>query len=267
MATSLRILFFGDVIGSAGRKGLAEFLPRWRREHKPDIIIANAENIAHGHGITRATIKETQAAGVDFFTSGNHIWAKREGTDILRDPDPIVIRPANYPTDIGLGEKILTVGEKRLLVLNLLGRVFLHEDCDDPFRALDRILAKYAGEKLDGILVDFHAEATSEKVAFGWYADGRVSAVLGTHTHVPTADARILPRGTAFLSDVGMVGPTESVIGVRTEQVIERFLTQMPVRFEVVEAGPVAVNAVLVDIDPATAHARTITPLHGQCTV
>ena len=264
---ALRILFFGDIVGSAGRKALTDVLPRWRKEHQPDVVIANVENLAHGKGITRKTLADVTEAGVDFCTSGNHIWRKREGYDLLAEDDPVVLRPANFPTTVGVGEKVLTFAKKRLLVINLMGRVFFPEDCDDPFRTLDGILDRYRGEKLDGIFVDFHAEATSEKIALGWYADGRVSAFVGTHTHIPTADATILPRGTAYLTDVGMVGPTDSVIGVRKEQVIERFLTQMPTPFDVVEAGPVAVNAVLVDVDPVKQRATAIAPLHETCTV
>lgn len=264
---ALRILFFGDIVGSAGRAGIREVLPKWRREHQPDLVIGNVENLAHGKGVTRKTLGEVFDAGLDFATSGNHIWDKPEGIEILRDPDPKVLRPANYPTDVGVGEKVVTFAKKRVLVVNLMGRVFIPEDCDDPFRTLDAILARHADDRPDGIIVDFHAEATSEKVALGWYVDGRVSAVLGTHTHVPTADAQVLPGGTAYCSDVGMVGPTDSVIGVRKEQVIQRFLHQTPTRFDVMDRGPVVVNAVLVEIAPRTGRATAITQLRETFTI
>lgn len=250
---TIKILFFGDVVGRIGRKALAKIIPELKKEFKADFIIANAENMAHGKGITESTLEEGLAAGVDLFTSGNHIFAKKEGLDILAQKDSLVLRPANYPERVaGRGEKLAEVGTKKLLVINLQGRVFFNEDTDCPFRTFDQIYQKYEDQKINGIIVDLHAEATSENVAFGHYADGRASAVVGTHTHVPTADARILPKGTAYITDIGMVGPKNTVLGVKKEIIIERFLTQVPKMHEIPEEGVVDVNAVFVEIDPKT---------------
>ena len=239
----------GDMVGKPGRRAVAALLPGLRRELGLDIVIGNGENAAGGNGLTWPSAEEIFAAGVDIMTSGNHIWRQREIIPYLEEGVPI-IRPLNYPPGVpGRGVFI----KNGVAVLNLLGRTFLGEfDC--PFRAADAALASLQ-QKV--IIVDMHAEATSEKVAMGWYLDGRVSAVLGTHTHVPTADARLLPKGTAYISDVGMVGPRDSVIGMERESVLHLFLTQMPVRFEPAK-GPVSFNSVLVDIDEESGRAREI---------
>ena len=256
---SLKILFFGDIVGKIGRQALSQILPKMKEELEPDLVIANAENLAHGLGITKKTIQEVKEAGVDFFTSGNHVWNKSEGNEILSEKDPIIIRPANYPEGVsGLGEKVIELGTKKLLVINLLGRVFMDIQVDCPFKKFDEIYKKYESKKLAGILVDFHAEATSEKVALGWYLDGRASAVLGTHTHIATSDNRIFPQGTGFVSDIGMVGARDSVIGDTKESVLKRFLTQLPEPLEIPETGWVTVNSVLVEIDPKTKRATSI---------
>jgi len=256
----MKLLFFGDIIGKIGRKGLIKVLPDLKQEFDPDLVIANGENIAHGVGATEKTLSELRLAGVDFFTSGNHIFSKPEAETLLTADDPIIIRPANYPPQtMGAEYKILSVGSRSILIVNLMGRVFMKEDYDCPFRKIDEILARVAAEKLNGIIVDFHAEATSEKVAFGWYADGRVTAVLGTHTHVPTADAKILPQGTAYISDVGMVGATDSVIGDKKDSIIESFLSQKNPAIDIPEAGEVEVDGVLVEFDPNTKQATRIT--------
>lgn len=241
----------GDVVGRPGRQTLQEVVPRLRRERDIDFIVANGENAAGGRGLTRATADEIFGSGVDVITSGNHIWNQKEIIPYL-DTDLPVLRPLNYPPQVpGRGYLI----KKGVLVVNLIGRVFL-DNYDCPFRSSDDLLARLTGAP-PVVIVDFHAEATSEKTALGWYLDGRVSAVLGTHTHVGTADGRILPQGTAYISDVGMVGPLDSIIGVQPQAVIKRFLTQMPASLPVAE-GRVVFNSVLLDIEDGTGRARSI---------
>lgn len=246
----MRVLFIGDVVGKPGRRALQTLLPSLRRELAPDLVIANGENAAGGNGLTLDTAHEILSAGVDIITSGNHIWDQKEFLPHL-DSDLPVLRPLNYPPGVP-GKGYLQRGE--VVVVNLQGRTFM-PPIDCPFRAADDLLPKLTHARL--IIVDFHAEATSEKQAMGWYLDGRVSAVLGTHTHVPTADARILPKGTAFVTDVGMCGPSNSVIGVEVQDILERFLLQTPKRFTVA-GGPAVLNAVLVTIDDQTGRALSI---------
>jgi metallophosphoesterase (TIGR00282 family) len=256
----MNILFIGDVMGKPGRRAVAALLPDIKKKYAPDFVIANAENLAHGKGITRQTLDELLGAGVDFCTSGNHIWAKPEGHDILASRESPCIRPANFPQGVpGSGAKLIEVGARNILIINLMGRVFMKEHLDCPFRTLDSILEHYQKEKPAAIIVDFHAEATSEKNTFGLYADGRVSAVVGTHTHIPTADERVLPNGTAYITDIGMVGLKNSSIGVEYEGILQTFLTQMPGKFEIPDHGLVVFNAVLIDIDATDGHARSIT--------
>lgn len=242
----------GDVIGRPGRYGVAQALPDLRRKHQVDLVIANGENLAGGRGITAATGEELLAAGVDVITSGNHIFDQREAFDYLNQRDVPILRPLNYPSGAP-GRGYLAIED--ILVVNLSGRLFL-ANLDCPFRGVDRLLAEMASQ-FKVIIVDFHAEATSEKVVMGWYLDGRVSAVLGTHTHVPSADARILPKGTAHVSDVGMVGPRDSVLGMKTERAVAHFVTQLPVRFAVGD-GPIVLNSVLLEVDRQTGKATTI---------
>jgi len=248
----LRILMLGDVIGKPGRRAVEALVPKMRQEHGIDMVIANGENAAGGLGLTPDTAQELFDSEIDVITSGNHIWSHKEMVAAL-DGDLAILRPLNYPPGVpGRGYLI----KDNVLVVNLLGRTFIGSlDC--PFRAMDRLLEELADSKPNIIVVDFHAEATSEKNALGWYLDGRVSAVLGTHTHVGTADARLLPEGTAFITDVGMTGPLNSVIGDDTDAVIHRFLTQLPHRISVGE-GDVILNSVLVDIDDATGRAKLI---------
>jgi len=248
----LRILMIGDIVGRPGRQAVQALLSGLREEYRPDLIIANGENAAGGLGLTRQTAEDLIKLGIDVITSGNHIWDQKEVIPYL-DGDLPILRPLNYPPGVP-GHGYLIHGE--VLVVNLLGRVFMGSfDC--PFRAMDSLLAG-PGPKPGIIMVDFHAEATSEKVALGWYLDGRVSAVLGTHTHVGTADARILPRGTAYITDVGMAGATDSVIGDDREAVIQRFLTQLPHRLSVGKGGLIF-NSVLVKVDDETGKAQSIT--------
>lgn len=248
----MRVLCIGDVVGKPGRRAVAALVPALRRELALDAVVANGENSAAGKGLSASTAKDLFDAGVDVITSGNHIWAQNDIIPHLESGEP-VLRPANYPAEApGRG----MCGFGALTVINLMGRTFMYE-IDDPFRTADRLLESLPPSSM--VLVDMHAEATSEKAAIAWFLDGRVSAVVGTHTHVPTADARILPGGTAFVSDLGMVGPLDSVIGVEPGPVIRKFLTGMPARFTVAEKSKVVqFNSVLVDIDDATGKARSI---------
>ncbi|MDK2815442.1 MAG: 2,3-cyclic-nucleotide 2-phosphodiesterase [Moorella sp. (in: firmicutes)] len=252
----MRVLMIGDVVGRPGRKAIRELLPPLLQEYRPALVVANGENAAGGNGITPAIAGELFAAGIDILTMGNHVWDKREALALLEE-DERIVRPANYPPGTpGRGYILVKVKEDlQVGIINLSGRVFL-SSLECPFR-LGRRLAEEIGEITKIILVDFHAEATSEKVALGWYLDGLVSAVIGTHTHIQTADARVLPQGTAYITDVGMTGPRDSVLGVKTELVVKKFLTQLPVRFEVA-GGIIQLEAVLVDIDPATGRAMAI---------
>jgi len=245
----MKILFFGDIFGRPGREGIQQALPRLKKKYKPDVTIANVENLAHGRGVTRRTIEEVSDAGVNIFTSGNHIWDNKEGIEVLDDSQVSLLRPANYPPGLpGRGVLSVDVRGKKLLVINLLGRVFMKTVPDCPFRKIDEILKKYA-KGTAVILVDFHAETTSEKRAFGWHVDGRVSAVLGTHTHIPTADLEILPQGTAYITDIGMVGPHNSVIGADTKFALPNYLNQLPMKIEIANEGPVEINGVFLEID------------------
>jgi len=251
----VRVLAIGDVIGRPGRLALARFVPRVREEHGVDIVIANGENLAGGIGITPSGLEELRATGVDVVTSGNHVWRHKDIIPYLDDADLPIVRPLNYPPAAPGKGWCLYDG---LLVVNLIGRVFMSSyDC--PFRAMDALLDDLP-EAARAVFVDFHAEATSEKLALGRYLDGRVAAVAGTHTHVGTTDARVLPKGTAYVTDIGMAGPVESVIGDEPDGVIRRFLTLIPARIEVAK-GPVGVDAVLVDIDDTTGRATAISRL------
>lgn len=242
----------GDVIGRPGRRAVRALLPGLRQEYAIDLIIANGENAAGGIGITTKTADELFESDVDVITSGNHIWAQREIIPTL-DSRPAILRPLNYPQGVP-GHGYFIKGEA--MVVNLIGRTFIGNfDC--PFRAIDQLLEDLADRKPPVIIVDFHAEATSEKVAMGWYLDGRVSAVLGTHTHVGTIDARLLPKGTAHITDVGMTGPLDSVIGDDISTVLTRFLTQLPYRISVGK-GNVILNSVLVEVEETTGRARHI---------
>lgn len=249
----MKILFVGDVVGRLGRRTMQVLLPSLRQELEPDLIVANGENAAGGRGLTVATADELFAAGVNVITSGNHVWEHREIYTIL-DGESSILRPFNYPPGVP-GHGLLVYNGVGFI--NLLGRTFMGVEPDCPFRAADQALEQLQDVRV--IIIDIHAEATSEKVALAWYLDGRVSAVIGTHTHVATADARILPKGTAFVTDLGMTGPRDSIIGMATGPVIERFLTALPTRFSPVEKGPAILNAVLLDIDEASGRAHSIT--------
>lgn len=247
----MRILLVGDVVGKPGRQAVANLLPELRSEYGIDLIVVNGENSAGGFGITPGTAQELFNAGADVITTGDHIWDKQEIIPYL-DDEKRLLRPINFPADVpGIGH--YSIGN--VMVVNLMGRTFMRVDLDSPFKAMDALLDIASTPPV--IVVDFHAEATSEKQAMGWYLDGRVSAVVGTHTHVATADHRVLSKGTAFVSDLGMVGPMNSVIGDEVEDVLTRFLYQMPRRLRVA-GGPVRFNSVLVDVDEETGRASDI---------
>ncbi len=254
----MKLLFLGDVFGKPGRQAVQRLVPRLIAREQLDLVVANAENAASGIGVTPDNAEELLAAEVDLLTSGNHIWAKREIVPYLDAPGSRLIRPANYPPGTpGRGRTVVATPDgRRLGVVNIEGRVFMRP-LEDPFRVAAAEVEALRAEGVTAILVDMHCEATSEKNAMGWFLDGKVSAVLGTHTHVQTADARVLPGGTAFVTDVGMCGPWESVIGVKKELAIERFLTARPVPFEPAKRD-VWLQGALVDIDDASGRARSI---------
>lgn len=256
---SMKLLIFGDVVGKLGRAGVKHMLPIWREKFSPDVVIANAENILHGKGIGPSQLQELRDAGVDVFTGGNHSVEGKDVEKILNDENYPITRPANMRADLpGRGALLYSNETKnvKLLVINLIGQVFMHQEYSSPFGAIDKILAEHENKTPYKIL-DWHADATSEKSVMGWYLDGKVSAVLGTHTHVPTADAKILPKGTAYISDIGMVGAYNSIIGVEIEPSIERFTKQIKNTKSPVDAGPIEVNAIYLELsDGAPAYTK-----------
>jgi hypothetical protein len=258
---SFKILFFGDIYGRPGREAVSEWLPELKQEHKPDLIIANGENIAHGSGMNMKSYDQMREAGVDLFTSGNHIFDKTEID--LDDPNLMVLRPANYPdSSKGRGVQLIEKEGVAVKVVSLQGHVFMKdaEETENPFVTLDRIVAE-GGAQIT--FVDFHAEATSEKVSLAYDFDGKVQAILGTHTHVPTDDARILPEGTGFQSDVGMCGPLHSSLGVDVGEVIKSLRTGSKFK-KIVAGGPVRCCATLVEINPTNGRTLSINPLSKQ---
>ena len=251
----MRILMVGDVVGRTGRQAFRKYTPQLRREREIDLVVVNGENSAGGKGITRKSLDELYQGGADIVTSGNHIWDKKDVLDFI-DQEPFLIRPANYPDGTpGKGACIYPFKAKNIGVMNLSGRAFMPA-LDAPFQRVEGLI-KELGRSCDVLLLDFHAETTSEKLAMGWYLDGRVNAVVGTHTHIQTADERILPEGTAYITDLGMTGPWNSVLGVRTELIVQKFLTAMPVRFDVAD-GPAVYSGVLLEIDGATNRTKSI---------
>jgi len=251
----MNILFIGDIFASPGRRIVANHVQDIMETNRIDLAIANAENSAGGFGVTPSIAEELFALGIDVLTTGNHVWDKRELHDYL-GRQPRLLRPANYPAVPGSGViSMRTRNDVPCAVINLQGRTYMpNTDC--PFRKADQILEELAPE-VKVKFVDFHAEVTSEKIAMGWYLDGRVSAVVGTHTHIPTADTRILPGGTAYQTDCGMTGPYDSVIGVQTDIVIQRFLTALPIRMEAAKGSP-ELHSVIIDVDESTGRARAI---------
>lgn len=252
----MRILIVGDVVGKVGRQMLDQWLPRLRAEHQPDLIVANVENAAGGNGLTHEVMDAILASGVDILTSGNHIFDKKEIFEFIDDV-PVLLRPLNLPPGTpGHGYVVITKRSLPVAVVNLAGRAFMPVQYDDPFAAIDGVLASLSGE-VAIVIVDLHAETTSEKMAMGWYLDGKVSVLVGTHTHVQTADERILPNGTAYLTDLGMTGPAFSVIGVKSDLVIRKMRQQLPTRFETA-SGPGQFGALLVDVDNHTGRATAL---------
>lgn len=252
----MRIIFIGDIMGRPGRRAVRELVPQLRAEFKPDLVIANGENMASGAGITDSTYREVMDSGIDFMTSGDHIWDKEDIYPVLETKSEKLIRPANYPaSDPGRGMADIMVGSQRVRIMNLQGNVFMRANLEQPFVVADRLLDDPNRPIIT--FVDFHAEATSEKIALSHYLDGRVSAIVGTHTHVQTNDARILAGGTAALTDAGMTGPRDGVIGEDKDMIIESYLTQMPWKHEIA-AGAIQLSAVLIDVDETNGKATHI---------
>lgn len=251
----MRILFVGDVYGSIGREMIQSYLPKLKSHYRPTVTIVNGENAAHGKGITEKIYRSLMESGADMITMGNHTWDNRDIFEFI-DHVKKLVRPANFPEGTpGEGMRFLQINHLKVAVINLQGRTFLSA-IDDPFRVADQLIEE-ARKITPIIFVDFHAETTSEKQAMGWYLDGRVSAVVGTHTHVQTADERILPEGTAYLTDVGMTGPYDGILGVQREAALKRFLTSLPVRFES-EIGRSQLSSVIIDIHDETGKAVKI---------
>jgi hypothetical protein len=255
MSRPVTVLCVGDVFGEPGRKAVQTLLPRLRKQYEVDLAVVNVENAAAGFGVTPLIARTFLDQGVDVMTSGNHIWDRKEVIGYIAKEN-LLLRPANYPPGTpGTGSVVVKAGPHKVAVLNMMGRVFLpHLDC--PFRKADEEIPRLRQET-PIIVVDMHTEATSEAQAMGWYLDGRVSAVVGTHRHVQTADERLLPQGTAFITDLGMTGPVDSVIGVEPALAISRFLTQMPNKFEPAK-GPAALHGVVIRIDPETGRGLSI---------
>ncbi|HVO65142.1 MAG TPA: TIGR00282 family metallophosphoesterase [Syntrophales bacterium] len=256
----MKILLVGDIVGKPGRRAVRELLPEIISEHQIDFVIANCENAAAGFGVTRDIVEELYSSQIDVLTSGNHIWDKKEINEFAEDYETL-LRPANYPDGLpGWGSVVMPNSSgMHIGVINLMGRVFM-KPLECPFRTAEREIEKIR-DRAKIIIIDFHAEATSEKEAMGWFLDGRVSAVLGTHTHVQTADESILPGGTAYITDVGMTGPFNSIIGIRKDDILERFLTQVPNKFEVAR-DDVRLQGVIIDIDGKSGRAKGIERLN-----
>ena len=252
----MRILFIGDIVGEPGRQAIKELVPKIVKREKIDFVIANGENTAGGSGITPMIVDELLGYGVDVITSGDHVWKRKEIIDRIAE-DARILRPANYPCEApGFGATVVTSRSGvEVGVINLIGRVFM-QAVECPFKTVKAEVDKMKN-KTRIIIVDMHAEATSEKVALGWFLDGTVSAVIGTHTHIQTADEKILPKGTAFLTDAGMTGPYDSVIGRKKEQILNRFITQMPTKFEMAE-NDVQLHGAIIEVDDKTGRAESI---------
>ncbi|KIL44958.1 TIGR00282 family metallophosphoesterase [Jeotgalibacillus soli] len=252
----MKLLFIGDVVGSMGREMVEEFVPKLKEQHQPDLTIINGENAASGRGITENIYRQLEDAGADVITMGNHTWDNRDIFQFI-DKASNIVRPANFPQGTpGKGMVMIQAGSFEVAVINLLGRTFMNP-IDDPFPVVKKLVDE-AKRHTPFIFVDFHGEATSEKQAMGWFLDGKVSAVVGTHTHVQTADERILPKGTAYQSDVGMTGPYDEILGMEKEAVIKRFVTSLPVRFEVPKTGRKQLSGCVIELDRKTGKALSI---------
>lgn len=259
MPAKTKILFFGDISGALGRQGVKTMAPKWQKKYRPDIIIANVENLAHNKGVTLKTLQEISDAGVTIFTGGNHIWKKYELDKLARETDYKIAAPAN---DSRCPQKylyqVVDVNDTKLAVINLNGQTFMDNETtlSNPFTVIDKLLGQIP--KNANILIDMHAEASSDKRALGLYLDGRVTAVVGTHTHIPTADAQILDKGTGYITDIGMVGAYPSVLGIKSEIIIEKFLTETKIRHDLPTSGQIEVNAVLLEIDNSSHQTKSI---------
>lgn len=247
----MKIIFFGDIVARAGRQAVAQVLPGWQKKYSPDFIFGCVDNLAHGKGATEKTITELKDLGFNGFTTGDHVLNSPQGLELIAGENLPIVRPLNTPINTpGVGYKKIINNQKSVLLVHLMGQVFMPGDYDSPFTLIDKLLSEESlATDITGIIVDIHAEATSEKVALGWYLDGRVSAVFGTHTHIPTSDNWIMPKGTAYVTDIGMTGLRESVLGVKTDIILDRFVHGGKERFEPAETGTVMVTAMLVDID------------------
>ncbi|HLR19588.1 MAG TPA: TIGR00282 family metallophosphoesterase [Staphylococcus sp.] len=243
----MRILFIGDIVGKVGREAINTYLPKLKQTYRPTVTIVNAENAAHGKGLTEKIYKELLREGVDFMTMGNHTYGQRQIYDFIENAKRMV-RPANFPDEApGVGMRIIQINELKLAIINLQGRAFM-QDIDDPFKKADELIAE-AKKETDYIFVDFHAETTSEKNAMGWYLSNRVSAVVGTHTHIQTSDERILPGGTGYITDVGMTGYYDGILGINRDEVITRFITSLPQRHVIPDEGRSVLSGIIVDIN------------------
>lgn len=243
----MRILFIGDIVGKIGREAISNYLPKLKHTYKPTVTIVNAENAAHGKGLTEKIYKSLLREGVDFMTMGNHTYGQRQIYDFIENANRMV-RPANFPDEApGVGMRYIQINEIKLAIINLQGRAFM-QDIDDPFKKADALVTE-AKKETDYIFVDFHAETTSEKNAMGWYLDNRVSAVVGTHTHIQTSDERILPGGTGYITDVGMTGYYDGILGINREEVITRFITSLPQRHVVPDEGRSVLSGVIIDLN------------------
>ena len=266
----MKILFFGDICGKIGRKAFKKVLPGFVKKYQPDFIFANGENLAHGVGVTARVADDILSLGVDFLTSGNHFFAKKDDVDVMIEEKTKVIRPENYPGGFaGKGYVLLEKNGQQILLINLLGRVFIENGkniLNDPFNKAKEILINYPQVKVK--IVDFHAEATSEKQALGYFLDGQISALVGTHTHIPTADARILPKGTAYITDLGMVGARDSVIGISIESSID-YMTgkEKKLKADIPEVGPTIAQGVFLDIDETSGLAKQIERIEAQAEI
>jgi metallophosphoesterase (TIGR00282 family) len=256
---NLRFLVFGDVVGRPGREAMKLVLPQLREEYNPDSVIANIENIAHGSGFSPETWKEARGWEADVYTTGDHAWDNEASISLLENRSLPIIRPANYPDGVpGRGYHVFSVGAREIAVINLQGQVFFRNHPRSPFHVLDELLALPEIKRADIVLVDFHAEATSESRGLGWHCDGRVAAVWGSHTHVPTADAQIMPKGCGYITDVGMVGSYNSIIGVDVAGPMRTFLLQLKTKYTYEDSGPYEIGAVVLDVDPKSKKTTSI---------
>lgn len=265
----MKLLFFGDIVAKAGRVALRKVLPEWRRRYQPEAVVGCVDNLAHGRGATEKTLKELIDLGFNAFTTGDHVLNSELGLKLLEQENLPLIRPLNYSSSLpGVGAKVINVAGQNLLIVHLMGQVFMPAGYTSPFEAIDQLLTSPTiTDTTKSIFVDIHAEATSEKVALGWYLDGRVTAVVGTHTHVPTADEWIMPGGTAYITDVGMTGIRESILGVKKEIILDRFVRGGRERFEPAETGTATVAAVLITFDPKSGQAKAIERLSQLVTI